>query len=750
MNEVLIVSNDPVLKQKLIDALAQSDFHTDDVSDGLDGLLMVDKNGFDIIIIDEELSDIESYRACQKIRQYSDIPIILLGTEQPEKVWAKVDDLGFDTYLKKPVSPRELVSHIKAILRRTHPGEKVKPLEVEAEGPPEIEATPVIPLQEMGTGQLTETAEEEKPAEIETTPVTPLQENGTAQLTETVEEEKPAEIKATQVIPLQENGTAQLAETVEEEKPAEVQEQKNMCPDCGLENPPRQQFCGSCGAKLSLEEQAVQVTPSQEAEQIQLEETVEPEAVPSQPEAEEAPADEQPAFKMWQDARVAKLIEALMIGKLAEINPVIDISLKSGFSYPEIDGLLETSGEETRHILEELANENLLDRKPFEKLRVDPEGSFQLVPVERCPHCDSGNLTRGQLIEHFYCGHVGLDEDFKSELRYICPKCKRELKLIGTDYRSPGMRYRCLDCNEIFPTPVTKWRNLTTGRIWSDEQVRDVWLSSYTLSVDKKDWLDFQLHPKAQLIDFLKLQGYQVEELAQIHGKSGATHTLDILATMDDGLVQLSVGIGILSALPGEAEVGLEELFKFDTRAYDMGINHKVVITMPKLNSEALKFAERQRITVFQAKDLGAFISILSSRPRKTAVSDEMELAPGTALSPEAKIMRFLKHQRYDVIQKAQITGRSGTDHIFDIFAQRDDGIVIPTIAIEVTIADKGQAIGIDEVLQFDSKAYDTGIRNKVLVAIPEISPQARQLATQQRIRIIENKDLENLQSSSS
>ena len=110
MTRVLVMSNDPILKRKNLEVLVGSGFQVADVSDALDGLLLVDKDGFGTIIIDEELADIDGYRACQKIRQYSQVPIILLGTEPSEDVWAKIDELGFDIYLKKPVSPRELVN----------------------------------------------------------------------------------------------------------------------------------------------------------------------------------------------------------------------------------------------------------------------------------------------------------------------------------------------------------------------------------------------------------------------------------------------------------------------------------------------------------------------------------------------------------------------------------------------------------------------------------------------------------------
>ena len=154
--------------------------------------------------------------------------------------------------------------------------------------------------------------------------------------------------------------------------------------------------------------------------------------------------------------------------------------MKEGYSYPAVEGILDASDEETISILETLANNDILIKQQYEKFYVDPEGKFQLVPVEHCPRDDSSNLVKGQLVEHFSCGYVGLDRDFRQESKYICPKCRKELRLIGTDYRNIGIHYRCQDDGEIFTTPVIKWRNLKTRKEWTLEELRDIEVYSYT------------------------------------------------------------------------------------------------------------------------------------------------------------------------------------------------------------------------------------------------------------------------------
>ena len=84
-------------------------------------------------------------------------------------------------------------------------------------------------------------------------------------------------------------------------------------------------------------------------------------------------------------------------------------------------------------------------------------------------------------------------------------------------------------------------------------------------------------------------------------GKSGADHTIDILATKDDGIIVHHIAIGIEV---GEEPVELDKVFDFDDKAYDIGILDKAIVAVPQLTNEARQFAQRQRIRVFEVKAL--------------------------------------------------------------------------------------------------------------------------------------------------
>ncbi|MFA5400740.1 MAG: response regulator [Dehalococcoidia bacterium] len=727
MSQILFLSSDPVLKEKNVEILQQSGLDANGTSGCLDGLVMMDKTNYDVIIIDDELSDVSGYEACLKIRQQHGALIVLLGTIPDSDAWSRVEELGFDLYLRKPISPRELLARTKALLRR--PG---------AEGVAEdAAAKPAAPAPEVAVKPPARSIPGEREAAAPTRapePASPGQER--IIIRSRPEPQQYEAAPQTQAPPVQQPYVPPA--------PPVPSTPVSPAPEPPVVVVPRP-------AAPQIQQQSPVVVPplGRDIKKPGSPVIVNPPAQQSAYVAKAQPSQEDAGAAILEDPRVIKLVDALVSGKIPDINPVVDFSYKMGYAYPSVSSLIDTSEVETINILESLANAGILIKQPYEKFYVDPDGLFQLVPIERCPRCDSSNIIKGQLVEHFSCGYVGLDKDFKQDSRYVCPKCRKDLRLIGTDYRNVGIHYRCQDCSEVFTVPVVKWRNMKTRKVWSSEDLKEVEASSYQFSPDKKGWLEFQLKPKTQLVDFLKQRGYQVHELAQLTGRSGAVHTVDVLAIRDDIITKVNLGIGILVAPSGEPEVGLESLFRFDTRAYDIGINYKVVIAIPKLGQEALNFAGRQMIRAFEAKTLATVVADITHLDRsnigmQSRVEEGANHSGSVAANARGIIVRFLRNKGYEVYERALILGKSGIEHIFDIFARRDDKIVVPTIAIGIG-NETGQQVGLDELSKFDAAAFDAGIRNKVYLGLSEISTQAKQFAMQQKIDIIEQQDLRKL-----
>jgi hypothetical protein len=177
----------------------------------------------------------------------------------------------------------------------------------------------------------------------------------------------------------------------------------------------------------------------------------------------------------------------------------------------------------------------------------------------------------------------------------------------------------------------------------------------------------------------------------------------------------------------------LADVFAFDNKVYDLGIHDKVLLVVPKLSAEAAQFARQQRIKVIEPKDL-ELISRLSTKsmPRQSSNNPFV-------FETKVKLLEHLRNCGYRFEEKAKIMGRSGVEHVFDILAVNDDGIINHTLAINTLIAQ--DEISFNTVSSFDTRAYDVGIHDKLLLVSPKLSQEAKQFAQYQRIKVIEVAD---------
>lgn len=435
---------------------------------------------------------------------------------------------------------------------------------------------------------------------------------------------------------------------------------------------------------------------------------------------------------MREEPNVMRLMGEILTGNIGEIKPILDLSAELGFTYPQVESLLGMTTQKVIDIVEFLADEDVLEKHFHDKLLFCLYcRSPNLRPSLRCPKCGSGDIVKGRLLEHFSCANISLEDEYMAAGKYICPKCKKELRFLGTDYRSLGVNYKCHNCGEVSSQAALKWQCLKCSLLFAEDEAEETVLYSYRINDEKRPWLEFELGVKARFIEFLKNQGYEVAERAKVNSrsKSGAEHTLDILAQRDDGFITYTVGIGI-SINSQCQDIGLDQVFAFDDKAYDLGIHDKVLLVVPRLSPEARQFAQRQRIKVFEANDLETFLaSATPSAPRQVKTEP-------FKFDSKAKLLEHLKSLGYKIEEKAKVQGRSGAEHTLDILAYNDDGIITHTVGINIIVAK--DEVSLDAVSSFDTKAYDIGIHDKVLLVSPRLSHEARQFAQYQRIKVIE------------
>lgn len=434
-----------------------------------------------------------------------------------------------------------------------------------------------------------------------------------------------------------------------------------------------------------------------------------------------------------KDDLAMRLVAEMVSDRIVNMSPQLDFTAEMGFTYPAAEQALDVKSRDLIPVLESLAERGILKRKFFERLlRCTQCRSVNLRPSTHCPKCGSGDITRGRVLEHLLCKYVGLEEEFATRGRYVCPKCKVNLQAAGTDYQSIGLLRKCRECNEIFSVPIMKWRCLKCSSVSSEDEVSEIIVYAYNLDQAKRSWLEFELQPKLQFIEFLKQHGYTVTKNARVKGRSGGEHSIDILATRDDGVVTHEIAIGVEV---GGARIGLDRIFEFDSKTYDGGFHDKMLIIIPELGEEAQQFARQQRIKVLQVRDLESVLASSVQGAGVTAKKEPFEFKSRTHL------VQYLKEQGYDVKEDAEVKGRSGAPHNIDILATRDDGIITHRIAIGMAVDDKPVELG--RIFEFDDKVYDAGIPDKVFIAVPKLNKEAKAFARQQRIKVIEVLQLE-------
>ena len=116
---VLIVDDDLAITKFLRANLKAEDYETAIAMDGVEALETIERELPDLVILDIMLPRMDGFEVCRRLREWSRIPVIMLSARGDEEDKVKCLDVGADDYMTKPFGVRELLSRIKAILRRT-------------------------------------------------------------------------------------------------------------------------------------------------------------------------------------------------------------------------------------------------------------------------------------------------------------------------------------------------------------------------------------------------------------------------------------------------------------------------------------------------------------------------------------------------------------------------------------------------------------------------------------------------------
>ncbi len=117
--KILVIEDEASIVQVIRLYLEQAGYTVLSAGDGIAGLELHAREQPDLVILDLMLPALDGMEVCRRIRAWASTPILMLTARQGEEDRIAGLEMGADDYLVKPFSPRELVSRVKAILRRT-------------------------------------------------------------------------------------------------------------------------------------------------------------------------------------------------------------------------------------------------------------------------------------------------------------------------------------------------------------------------------------------------------------------------------------------------------------------------------------------------------------------------------------------------------------------------------------------------------------------------------------------------------
>lgn len=118
--KILVVDDESRMRKLVHDFLSKKGYTVLEAANGREAVeIFFDHNDISLIILDVMMPEMDGWQVCREIRQYSDVPIIMLTARSDEMDELQGFRLGVDEYVTKPFSPKVLVARVEAVLRRS-------------------------------------------------------------------------------------------------------------------------------------------------------------------------------------------------------------------------------------------------------------------------------------------------------------------------------------------------------------------------------------------------------------------------------------------------------------------------------------------------------------------------------------------------------------------------------------------------------------------------------------------------------
>ena len=262
-------------------------------------------------------------------------------------------------------------------------------------------------------------------------------------------------------------------------------------------------------------------------------------------------------------------------------------------------------GENPLKIISDLESINVLEK-------------FLIDTVPSCPSCQHSNfyidylcpvdkhrgLTRGIMIEHYACAYTDFEANFKSGDDLKCPKCKRILKLIGTDYRKIDKIYNCPACGKFFNTPLIELTCRMCDKVTRPDEVMMQQVYAYRVRPEARSELLTHCSLETPILRLMERQGITVTSPKTLRGLSGIEHSFDMYGLKDGTEF-------VLDIVSATADIGPESVVGFFAKVYDTKPPRAILVVMPNITKETQRLCSMYGIEVVAGKNADEIIERL-------------------------------------------------------------------------------------------------------------------------------------------
>ncbi len=295
------------------------------------------------------------------------------------------------------------------------------------------------------------------------------------------------------------------------------------------------------------------------------------------------------------DTVAGEILDAVVRSGEEFIEPEVDLRRSQGFYYPflEREGLKPTAVEE----LETLVARGDLERIPRYTILVCPrDGNAHMRAAQVCPSCGSEDVHKEVLIEHFRCGHIAPEGEFRREDGLVCPKCGRRLKLLGKDFRRPADFHRCRNCGETTYIPDLRLHCAEDGQYYDAKECQRVRAYAYRLRKDEKPSAVYAV--LREVARTMEASGYTTKVLKEVEGRSGVKHRVDLYASKEIFGLRTEVLLDVGVSSKAVSSKPLTALF---AKGEDLHISNLLFAAIPELEEAARQYASFHGIKVMES-----------------------------------------------------------------------------------------------------------------------------------------------------